>query len=133
MARTGDYDGAVELLTDVAAAQEEVLPGGADHPDVARTGQTLEQFKEMQAQAKDAMVVFQAIDTDSSGSISTDELSGALSDFGLPDAAIEQLTMQLVMMLDTNKDGVIDKQEWVRGYPQWKQLEEQINAAQAQQ
>ena len=133
LASTGDYDGAVELLTDVAAAQEEVLPGGADHPDVARTGQTLEQLKGMQERAKDAMVVFRAIDTDSSGSISTDELSGALSDFGLADAAIEQLTMKLVMMLDTNKDGVIDQHEWVRGYPAWKQLEEQINAAHAQQ
>ena len=41
--------------------------------------------------------------------------------------------MKLVMMLDTNKDGVIDQHEWVRGYPAWKQLEEQINAAHAQQ
>ena len=68
-----------------------------------------------------------AIDKNGDGMLSSSELSGYLSDFGLTDESIEQLQVKLMMHFDTDGNDQIDLDEFVSGYAMWQQLQAQLD------
>jgi len=91
-----------------------------EHPTVARATAKLKQAMDAAATAafeKEALAVFQALDTDGDGSLSPQELACRLSDFGLGDLEIERI----LFLLDSNHDGVVDQSEWLAGYAAFRQ------------
>lgn len=62
-----------------------------------------------------AEATFKALDSDGDGLISRDELHASYKGFGLdlPEAALDHL-----MSADTNGDGLIDLEEWLRSVDQ---------------
>lgn len=88
------------------------------HPKAAQAATKLAKAQESAAQASlemEALGVFNSLDTDGDGTLSPQELSCRLSDFGLGDQEIEGLLWRL----DTNHDGVVDRDEWVAGYKEY--------------
>lgn len=66
----------------------------------------------------DAGTIFTSLDTDGNGSLSMSELHCRLSDFGLGEDQIERV----FFALDTNHDGVVDKQEFVNGFSKYQHI-----------
>ncbi len=66
----------------------------------------------------DAGTIFTSLDTDGNGSLSMSELHCRLSDFGLGEDQIERV----FFALDTNHDGVVDKQEFVDGFSKYQHI-----------
>ena len=126
LANSGQHDAAIELLEGVVEAQREVL--GPEHPELGRSQQMLERFVAVGSYQAEARGMFSEIDKDGSGTISMAELSCRLADFGLTDESIEAIAMKLMTMMDADGDGEIDLLEWCRGYPAWRQLQDQIEA-----
>ena len=58
-----------------------------------------------------ARIQFRSIDTNGDGSLDLVELSNGLSDFGLTDAEIEAIFVDL----DVNNDGRVSEEEYVAG------------------
>ena len=66
----------------------------------------------------EARAIFSKIDRDGDGNLSPLELLSGLSDFGVPDAAIEMLFIQL----DADGDGQISLDEWLDGFVRYQKL-----------
>ena len=62
--------------------------------------------------ASEARAIFQFIDKNGDGTLDLVELYDGLSDFGLTDAYIQTIFFDL----DTNSDGQVSKEEFLRGY-----------------
>ena len=60
----------------------------------------------------EAMMMFHSLDRNDDRLVDCTELSGTMNDLGVSDAQIETFMLQM----DTNGDGMLDVQEWVRGY-----------------
>jgi Ca2+-binding EF-hand superfamily protein len=59
-----------------------------------------------------ARTQFRSIDMNGNGSLDLGELSNGLSDFGLTDAEIEAIFVEL----EVNNDGRVSEEEYVAGY-----------------
>ena len=69
--------------------------------------------------ARNPHEVFDALDVDGDGTLSLSELVGKLSQFGLAQDEVEQL----FMLLDTNRDGSVDRAEFAAGFAKYEALE----------
>jgi len=65
----------------------------------------------------DPRTLFNRIDVNGDKKLDFDELQMHLSDEGLDDATIESL----MLLMDTNHDGVVDEQEFVNGWKHWRE------------
>eukprot|EP00656_Telonema_subtile_P024623 TRINITY_DN2680_c0_g1_i4.p1 TRINITY_DN2680_c0_g1~~TRINITY_DN2680_c0_g1_i4.p1 ORF type:complete len:661 (+),score=103.13 TRINITY_DN2680_c0_g1_i4:646-2628(+) len=64
-----------------------------------------------------ALAIFEQVDLNGDGVLTLEEISCKLSDFGLSDRDIEQL----MFAMDTNRDGVVDQQEFIASFDKWQE------------
>jgi tetratricopeptide (TPR) repeat protein len=106
-----------------ARAELAQAPGGSgeapdpDHAQAIQILQKMERAQRLRSQWRvEAEAVFLAIDQNGDGMLSSSELSGYLSDFGLTDESIEQLQVKLMMHFDTDGNDQIDARSSLRCY-----------------
>lgn len=88
-----------------------VIGVSALHAAAAAASETTTESVDQQLR-KDADVIFAIIDTDGSGEISREEMSNHMSQSGYTQEVIDKIFNKM----DTNKDDVISKEEFRRGF-----------------
>lgn len=120
-----NYTGKTDVWESVDREQEKILIAkeagevlADEKRQKAKLSGTAPACAAMKAVGGNPKALFDRIDEDGSGVLEYDEIQGHLSDEGIDDATIEMLIIQM----DINGDGVIDKEEFINGYGKYNDV-----------